>query len=130
MSDTFCNSFGVTSGDISLTGYLKMLSGHARKVTSVTGATYTLLDADDIIHIKYTTTGTVALTIPEASAITVPSGSVRVFEILDHDGNANTNNITLSRSGSDTISGAATFVIDDDYENRSIMTDGSNWYLY
>jgi hypothetical protein len=51
-----------------------------------------------------------------AQTITLPSGTDgRVVRIIDGAGNASTNNITIARAGSDTILGATSYVLNNNY---------------
>lgn len=62
----------------------------------------------------YSTTG--------AQSITLPTGTDgRVIRISDGAGNAATNNITISRSGSDSIIGATTYVMNANYQSVAFM---------
>jgi hypothetical protein len=49
--------------------------------------------------------------------------------IKDESGSAATNNITISTEGSENIDGATTAVLAEDYGNRTIYSDGSNWFI-
>ena len=60
------------------------------------------------------------------------SGSVnnpRIFIIKDIAGNAGTNNITISLETLGNIDGAATAVIDANYNSITIMINGTNGYI-
>lgn len=60
------------------------------------------------------------LAVPAAVAVTLPAGiNQQVFTIIDGTGDAQTNNITITPNGTDTIGGAATFVIT---ANRGAVT--------
>lgn len=106
-------------------GNLQTLNGIIRNVTTVNAATYDLLATDDIVHVTYTGTGAVtSLTLPTAQ---VTAG--RTIVIKDAGGNASVNNITVDTEGAETIDGAATFVMTSDYEDISLYSDGSNWFI-
>lgn len=70
------------------------------------------------------------LTVPAAVAVTLPAGvNGQTYIIHDGTGDAATNNVTITPTGSDTISGASTFVL-----NRSkgavvlqYSTTGTDW---
>lgn len=115
-------------GAVSVAGKLITGDGLMRKITNVSSATYALLGTDDIIQIDYTTTGTVAVTLPDPSTLGVPANSVQVFVFKDGDGDANTNNITLTPAAG-TVDGAGSVVISADYGTLVLYTDGSNYYV-
>jgi len=93
-------------------------------VTTVAGATYTVLRTDDIIHSTYSATGAVTITIPTALM-----AEKKTFTIKDAGGNAGTNNITIITQGVETIDGSATYVINSDYDSITLYSDGNNWYI-
>lgn len=80
-----------------------------------------------IVEVDYTTTGTVSL-ILDTDLVTTP-GAGAFWWIYDKDGNANSNNITISTEGSETINGAATYTMDADGEAVLLFTDGTNYYV-
>jgi len=109
-----------TNGSIALSG------GITNHVTTVNAATYDLLTTDYILHITYTGTGAVtSLTLPTAQCT-----AGRTIIVKDAGGNAETNSITIDTEGAETIDGAATFVIDANYEAISLYSDGSNWFVF
>jgi len=95
-------------------------------VTTVNVANYDLLMTDRIVHVIYTTTGPVAsLTLPSAQTL-----RGRKITIKDAGGAAAANNITIDTEGAETIDGAATAVINNDYNSLSLYSDGTNWFIY
>jgi hypothetical protein len=105
---------------------IRFLVGEQHKVTTVNAATYDLLTTDYFLHVTYTGTGAVtSLTLPTAQ---VKAG--RTIVIKDAGGNASVNNITIDTEGSETIDGAATYVISSDYDAINLYSDGSNWFIY
>lgn len=102
----------------------KLLNGRASDITELNAATYTLLTTDYLVHVLYTTTGAVtSLTIPTAQI----AGS-REFTIKDGGGNAGANSITIDTEGSETINGAATFVLNTNYEAVTLYSHDGNLY--
>ena len=89
--------------------------------TPVTAATYTAKAGDRLIGVNRS--GVVTVTLPSAQ---VNAG--RLFTIKDESGDASTNNITVATEGSETIDGAATNVIDNDYGAKHFYSDGTNWF--
>lgn len=94
-------------------------------LTTINSSTYTVLVANKVLHITYTATGTVAVTLPTALLSTGQH-----FRFKDAGGNASVNNITLQSEGAALFDGSATAVIAGDYDAVSIYPDGSNWFLY
>ena len=67
-----------------------------------------------------------------ATAATLPAGaahgqSARMIYVKDGKGDAATNNITVTAAGSDTIDGAATYVIADNYGFVMLSWNGTEW---
>lgn len=85
---------------------------------------YTVLtsDAQAVLGIQ-TAGGARALTLPAAST------AMTVY-IKDVEGSAQSNNITVTADGSDTIDGSATYVIDANYASVGLISDGvASWYV-
>lgn len=61
---------------------------------------------------------------------TLPTGMGKDHEIVFQDsGSAGTNNITITRGGTDTINGANTLVINANYGRKTLVSDGAGkWY--
>ncbi len=60
------------------------------------------------------------MTVPAAVAVTFPAGvNETLYMVVDGTGDAATNNITITPNGSETIGGAATFVINEN--NQAVM---------
>ena len=61
---------------------------------------------------------------------TLPTGMVKGWQVIVQDkGSAGTNNITITRGGSDTINGANTLVISANYGRKVLFSDGAGkWY--
>jgi len=94
--------------------------------TIVNAATYDVLTSDLLLHVTYTTTGAVtSLTLPTAQVV-----QGRELIVKDAGGNAGTNNITVDTEGSETIDGAATAVINGNYDAARFYSDGTNWFVY
>jgi hypothetical protein len=98
-------------------------------ITPVTSSTYTVLETDDQVAVRYTNTGTVAITLPTISSLTTVGKKLRIT-ITDEDGNASANNIVITRGGTDTIIGANTLTISGDYNSYELRTNGvDTWYI-
>ena len=94
-------------------------------ITVVAEATYTVLGTDDILHVQFTSTAAVTITLP-----TVQATSSRVIVIKDADGNAATNNITIETEGSETIDGATNFAMNVNSMSIDLYLIESNWYIF
>lgn len=89
--------------------------------TSVTGATYTVLDSD--YYLACNRAGAIALTFPAAT------GSGRTIIIKDVSGAAATNNITATSSGA-TFDGVATLTLNTNYASVTCTDTATNiWSL-
>jgi len=99
--------------------------GRIENITTVNAATYDVLPSDYILNVTYTDTGTVAIDLKTAQLV-----AGRVIIIKDSDLNANTNNITISTEGAETIDESATYVMDADGESINIFCDGTNWFIF
>lgn len=66
-----------------------------------------------------------------ARSITLPSAtSGRILIIKDKTGSASTNNITITRAGSESIEGvAANYVFATDWGYLTLVCDGTNWFI-
>lgn len=94
-------------------------------INSQSGTTYTVLatDAGKVIHLSNTAARTI--TLPLASG--VPAGYT--ITLKDAAGTASTANITVNRSGSDTIDGGTSSVMSSNYQGRAFYSNGTNWFI-
>lgn len=91
--------------------------------TTVPGAyPYTILSTDAVVLVD-TTSAARSVTLP--SAISVGAGHVVV--IKDAKGGANTHNITVSTSLTQTIDGQTSATITTSFEPMWVVSDGANW---
>ena len=100
------------------------LSNNSASVTVLNAATHTIVDANYLMHITYTTTGPVVITIPSAQAVLE-----RQITFKDAGGNASTNSITIITESSELIDGQVTYVINSNYEAITLYSDGTNWFI-
>lgn len=84
-------------------------------------ASYQILNTDEIVAVE---TAGITVTLP------VPAnyGRGRTLLIKDESGNAGSSNITINTYGADTIDGAASVTLSDNYGLLELYTDGDNWY--
>ena len=87
-----------------------------------------VLTSDYVITVN-TTAAARSVTISTEDRDSGSTGNPRIFVIKDINGNAGTNNITVSLETSGTIDGNASFVIDADYDSITLMVDGTNGFI-
>ena len=105
--------------------YVLTISGAAPSaVTTVSSSTHSLALTDSILKVTYTSTGACTITWPTAQ---ITDG--REVTIKDAGGDASTNNITIATGGSETIDGAASYVMTEDYSSITLFCDGSNLFI-
>lgn len=79
---------------------------------------------DDFMGVQ-TSGGAITITLPDAPA------TGKVYIIKDSNGSAATNNITVTTvSGTDTIDGGTSFVMNTAYESINVLFDGTNYQVY
>ena len=88
---------------------------------NVTAAAYTAKAGDRVVGVNRS--GAVTITLPTAE---VRTG--RIYTVKDESGAAATNNITVATEGSETIDGAATATIAENYGCVTYYSDGTNWF--
>lgn len=89
--------------------------------TGTQTSNYTITSTDTVVFAD-ATSANVTITLPVASGL----AGYR-FYIKRIDSSAHT--VTVSRSGSDTIDGAASFTLDMQYTAITVISNGSNWYI-
>jgi hypothetical protein len=89
--------------------------------TSVTAATHTHAATERYLLCD---TSSNAITVNLVAAATAGDGYRLDIKSVDA-----TNNVTIDGSGSETIDGATTAVLTTQYENISLVCDGSNWHI-
>jgi len=93
----------------------------ATQVTAL--AANTNLDATHHIILGNASGGAFTLTLPLASA-----ASGREYRVKKTD--SSSNDVTIARSGADTIDGATSQVLGSQYEAISFVSDGTNWFMF
>ena len=84
-------------------------------------ASYTVTGSDSVVLADASTTS-LTITLPAAASFT----GYR-FSIKRIDGSANT--VTIGRTGSDTIDGATSLTLDQQYTALTVVSNGSGWYI-
>jgi len=94
-------------------------------IATVSSATHTVASGEDIIHVTYTATGVVTVTLP-----TSETTAGRIIDIKDAGLNAITYNITVVTEGSELIEGSATLTLNANGSAVTLYSDGTNWFIY
>ena len=91
--------------------------------TTSAAGNYTVLVSDYIIHKTGITVGGDTVTLPSTAA------NGQIFIIKDTSGEASVNNITVDTSGSETIDGSTTVIINGNYNGIAVHFDGVNYSI-
>jgi hypothetical protein len=78
------------------------------KILTAAGG-YTVVN-ESLIVVNKTVGAATTITLPPSGAVPNTTGQIRVVQIVDGKGDANSNNITIAAAGTDTINGGATVV--------------------
>ncbi|MEK7524358.1 MAG: hypothetical protein AAB588_05020 [Patescibacteria group bacterium] len=111
-------SLNVGNGGMHVQGVLAS-SGRKQSYTATTSATYTATFEDDVIAAN-ATSAPITVNLPSASK---KSGTV--FTVIKTDVSANA--VTIDPSGSETINGTSTIALANQYDYRTVTSDGTNW---
>lgn len=117
-NDGGSNVFAVEDG-----GVVNMRGSGVRKSTATKSAAYTLTKSDYIIFCQTSTAGA-------GFAITLPTPAAGMeFVLIDSQNNAATKNVTLTRSGSESIDGVAgNKTLNANNFRVIVWSDGANWF--
>lgn len=102
------------------TGWQRVL-GAGLEVSTKTATTYTVTSSDTVI-IADATSNSITITLPLASSL---PGYRYYIKRKDSTGNT----VTIARTSSDTIDGATSQTLNQQYTSATIVSDGSNWYI-
>lgn len=82
--------------------------------------------SDTFVYLTVDTTAARQITLPLASSVS----DGRIYIIKDKDGQALDNNITIVTSGSDTVDGQSSQILNSNYGSWMIVGDGgTSWYI-
>lgn len=96
-------------------------AGYVQNTTTQTNTDYTALSTDEVILMS--TGGTTrTVTLPAAAGV-----ANKIFTIKKID--SGTGRVTVDANGAETIDGATTFTLYAQYDEVTITSDGSNWYV-
>ena len=121
--DTSGSTYGTQVAQFSTSNTTSKVTKNIKTETDITTTTYTMLDTDNVLLVSKTATAEVT-DVAISSAIIAQDG--RVIIVKDTGNNANTNNITLTTEGGETIEGSATLVMTVDREVVWLISDGSD----
>jgi hypothetical protein len=117
--DQTLDSWGIDNDVMHFGGF----SFHPDKVQTVTSTAISI--ANDTVWVRYELTTAISQTLqPIDSAVNIFQNQVQCH--TDTLGNASTYNITLNPNGAETINGATTYVIDENYGSVCIIADDDN----
>lgn len=109
-----------------LTSYLVALSNAAVQ----TSMTFNVRVANTTPQTLQSTDAVLCMNVGSASAVTIPTGVTgQFYGIYDSSGAAFINNITITPSGGQTISGSATYIIRTNYGGILLQFNGVSWQI-
>ena len=118
---TNCHASGATYEVYTASG-VELVSPNPARPYLQQSANYAVTNNDEHIGVVTSTTA-ITITLPAISAA-LPG---KVYEIKDETGGAATHNVTVARSGSDTIDGATSKVINTAYGMVRVMATPTGW---
>lgn len=109
-----------------LTSYLVALSNAAVQ----TSMTFNVRVANTTPQTLQSTDAILCMNVGSASAVTIPTGVTgQFYGIYDTSGNAFVNNITITPTGGQLISGSASYVIRTNYGGILLQFNGVSWQV-
>jgi len=100
----------------------QVTAGGVYAITTVAASTYNAVPLDRFLAVSYTSTGSVAVTLPNAASMVLGTQLI----IKDTGGNAGAHAITIAAYGSNTIDGQASVVISANYNSYTLVYTGAN----
>lgn len=96
-----------------------------RNITTVSDPAYSVISTDHVLHVTYTATGSVIITIPSAQCI-----DGRELIIKDAGFNAGTYNIQIYTQGFELIDGDTEFNLDIDGQYIRMYCKDDDWFIF
>lgn len=124
VSVTSATGSGTDISGAGATPFMDAETGVGTPTAAVLTPYYTLATDDNILHVTYTATGSITITLPTAQ-----TDVGRIITVKDAGGAATTNNITVATEGAEKIDGVDTAVISTNYDSLDIYSDGTNWFI-
>lgn len=93
---------------------------------------YTIIESSDATITASATTGTVIYLLDCSSGnitFNLPSAIGNTASIVVKKVDSSANTITLDATGSETIDGSGTYVINGQYYSQNLISSGGNWYI-
>jgi hypothetical protein len=115
-------SVGTISGTANVT---EAGAGGSGDITEITGTSYSILVTDDTVLVNQASAAVVTLTLPTGA-----SHNTKRVQIKDKKGTASSFNITVNRSGGDTIDGATSLLLDADRVGVELVFNGTEWSIF
>jgi hypothetical protein len=113
---------GATGKTLRVSGGIPAWSDPDTTLATATKTTSYTIVGTDVVIFADATSGNVTITLPLAASF---SGYSFFVKRIDNAANS----CTIGRSGSDTIDGATSFVLDTQYFAVRLVSNGSNWYI-
>lgn len=121
------NSSGIDQTNIKVAEIVRalniLLQGQTLTPQALVTASSGVTLSADIIPVD-STGGALTVTLQAAKAM-----QFRVIHIKDVGGAAAANNITIDGAGSETIDGAASYVISVNYDSAQLWSNGEKWFI-
>lgn len=116
-----CSNSVLVTGNLDCSNNITSLTGLKVKCKDIS-SNYTILTKDNIVYVDTTTaTGNIIITLPLASTV-----DKQIFYIVDGTGNCINNNIQINVSGSDTINGDTSLLMNINFMSIRLLARSSN----
>lgn len=117
----------VADAAISLTNLKRFKTGKAAyKYIDSTDSPYSVSETDQFIGVDVSS-GPVTLVLPQVSSLTAQKFDLK---ITHENGDVENNNITIQRSGTDTIIGETAAIVNSSYSSLSFYSSPRGWFIH